>query len=293
MLNVFGAYALWGLFPLYFPLLRPAAPVEILAHRFLWTFVLMAVLVALTGTWRELRAASARTWVTLFAASAFIAVNWGVYVYTINTGHVAEAALGYFINPLVSVVLGVIFLRERLNRPLAAAVGLAVVAVAVMTADLGRPPALGLALAFSFGFYGLLKKRVRLSSAASLTAESMIMTPLAAGYLLWLAGTGASTFTAHGPGHALLLLSAGVATGVPLLLFGRGTKQVPLITVGMLQYLTPMIQMLIAVFVRHEEISAGRWVGFGIIWVAVAISIADGLIRIRARRRTRAAAGRG
>lgn len=290
MIQGFLAYLLWGLFPLYFPLLQPAGPVEILAHRFVWTFAFMAIALAVLRKWGELRRASRRTWAIVALASVFIAINWGVYVYTVNSGHVAEAALGYFINPLVSVLLGVIFLKERLTTLQKWSVGIAAVAVVVLTVGVGRPPFLGLILAFSFGFYGLLKKQVKLSATASLTAESLIMSPVAIGYLVYLSRQGESTFAAHGAGHALLLVSSGLATAAPLLLFGIGAKKVPLSTIGLMQYITPTMQMTIAIFIAGEHLEPARWIGYIIIWVAVAVFITDLLIRTRGRRRDARAA---
>lgn len=287
MIQAFGAYLLWAIFPLYFPLLEPAAPLEILAHRFIWTFALMAVVLLVTKKWRELRAASARTWGITVAAAAFIAVNWGVYVFLVNTGRVAEAALGYFINPLVSVLLAVIFLKESLSRLQLASIAVAFIAVIVLTIGVGYPPVWGLALAFSFGFYGLLKKQVSLSAGASLTAESAVVMPIAIGYLVWLGNQGVGTFTTEGTSHTLLLMSSGVITAVPLLLFGIGAKKIPLATIGLMQYLTPAVQMALAVFVFKEHLSTERWIGFIIIWIAVAIFMVDIVKRMRARRRTR------
>lgn len=288
MIQTFLAYLLWGGFPLYFPLLQPAGPVEILAHRFVWPLVVMAILLLVMRKWRELREASARTWLVVAAASFVIAINWGVYVYAVNTGHIAEAALGYFINPLVSVLLGVVFLKESLSPLQKLSVAIATVSVIVLTIGVGRPPILALLLAFSFGFYGLLKKRVRLSATASLTAESLIMAPLAVAYLIYLGRQGTGTFTTHGIGHALLLMSAGVATALPLLLFGIGAKKIPLTTVGLMQYMTPMMQMFIAVFIAGEHLEPIRWVGYVIIWVAVAVFVADIVLRHgRTRRRRR------
>ena len=289
MIQAFLAYLLWGAFPLYFPLLQPAGPVEILAHRFVWTLVVMTVILLVMRKWRELREASRRTWGIVAAAAFFIAVNWGVYVYAVNSGHIAEAALGYFINPLVSVLLGVIFLKERLSVLQKWSVGIAAIAVIVLTIGVGRPPVIALLLAFSFGFYGLMKKRVDLSATASLTAESAIMTPLAIAYLAFLGAQGTGTFTAHGPGHALLLVSAGFATAVPLLLFGIGAKKIPLSTIGLMQYITPMMQMSIAIFIAGEHLEPARWIGYVIIWVAVAVFVADIVLRHgRNRRRRRA-----
>ncbi len=289
MIEAFLAYLLWGAFPLYFPLLQPAGPVEILAHRFVWTLAVMAVILLALRKWRELREASPRTWGIVAAAAAFIAVNWGVYVYAVNSGHIAEAALGYFINPLVSVLLGVIFLKERLTFLQKWSVGIAAVAVIVLTIGVGRPPVLALLLAFSFGFYGLLKKRVSLSATASLTAESLIMAPLAIAYLVYLGERGTGTFTAEGTGHALLLASSGLATALPLLLFGVGAKKIPLSTIGLMQYITPMMQMSIAIFIAGEQLEPARWLGYVIIWVAVAVFVTDLLLRHRRNRRRRRA----
>lgn len=287
VIQAFGAYLLWAIFPLYFPLLEPAAPVEILAHRFVWTLLFMVIALTVMKSWRELRAASPRTWGAIFAAALFISVNWGVYVYLVNTGQVAEAALGYFINPLVSVVLAMIFFRETLSKLQLASVIVAIFAVIVLTVGVGHPPVLGLALALSFGFYGLMKKKVSLSSAASLTAESAVITPIAIAYLAWLTYTGQSTFTSHGTSHTLLLMSAGIATAVPLLLFGQGAKKLPLATIGLMQYITPVIQMTLAVTVLGEELSPERWIGYFIIWGAVALFIADLIIKLAAQQRRR------
>lgn len=285
MIQGFLAYLMWGAFPLYFPLLQPAGPVEILAHRFVWTLAFMAVVLAVVRKWGELRRASARTWTSVVAAAGFIALNWGVYVYAVNNGHIAEAALGYFINPLVTVLLGVVFLKERLTPLHKVSVAIASVAVVVLTIGVGRPPVIALTLAFSFGFYGLLKKRVRLSPAASLTAESLVMTPFALVFLLYLARTGEGTFATGDWGHSLLLVSSGLATAVPLLLFGIGAKKIPLSTIGLMQYITPTMQMTIAIFIAGERLEPARWAGYVIIWVAVAFFVADILARHRSRRR--------
>ncbi|MDO5029624.1 MAG: EamA family transporter RarD [Corynebacterium sp.] len=294
MIQAFGAYLLWAVFPLYFPLLEPAGPVEILAHRFVWTLVFMAIALSFMRAWPELKAASAKTWGTIFIAALLISVNWGVYVYLVNSGQVAEAALGYFINPLVSVLLAMIFFRESISKLQLGSVILAIVAVIVLTIGVGHPPVWALALAFSFGFYGMMKKRVSLSSAASLTAESAVITPIALAYIAWLAYTGESTFTAEGTGHTLLMMSAGIATAVPLLLFGEGAKRLPLATIGLMQYITPIIQMTLAVTILGEELSPERWIGYFIIWGAVALFICDlvvNLVRQQRRRKKLRAAG--
>ncbi|HEX6346385.1 EamA family transporter RarD [Umezawaea sp.] len=282
-----GAYGLWGVVPAYWPLLLPAGSVETLAHRVAWSLVVMVGTTLVLGQWGALRRLSAKGWLMVAVASVLIAINWGVYIYAVNSSHVVEASLGYFINPLVSVVLGVLVLRERLRLPQVAALGIAVVAVVVLAVDYGSLPLLSLTLACSFGVYGLIKKTVPLDSTTSLTGESIVLAPLAIGYLVWLGVTGAGTFTSHGIGHALLLASAGVVTAVPLMLFGAAARKVPLSTLGMLQYLTPVLQFCWGVFVMHEAMTPVRWLGFGLVWVALLVFTLDAA---RAGHRARRAA---
>lgn len=280
------AYLMWGFFPAFFPLLLPAGPLEILAHRLVWCALFMVIVLLLIRGWGELRRAGLREWGWLALAGVLISVNWGIYVLAVNSGHVADAALGYFINPLLSIALGMLFLGERLRRWQIVSVVIAAVGVIWLTFLTGQPPYLAIGLALSFGFYGLIKKRVTVSAAASLTAEALTMTPVAIIYLVWLASRGESTFTSEGPGHTALLLLAGVVTAAPLFFFGAGAKQIPLATVGMLQYITPTMQMLWALFVTHEYLSASRWIGYIIIWVAVAVYLADLLTSRRGRKQT-------
>ena len=275
MLYTVLAYLIWGSFAAFFPLLKPAAPLEILAHRVVWTAVFMLILIVATKAIRELRAADRRTWLSIGAASIIIAVNWLLYVIAVNSGHVSDAAFGYFINPLVNVLLGMVFRGERLRNLQKISVTIAACAVIMLTIASGQPPLLGLGLAFSFGFYGLIKKRVNVSAAASLAAETMVLFPIALLYLVFLTTQHQSTFTGFGAGHTALLISSGLVTAVPLLLFGLGAKLIPLSTVGMLQYMTPTMQMLWAVFVVDEQLTPIRWVGFVIIWISVAIYLTD------------------
>ncbi|GLZ30597.1 putative RarD protein [Lentzea sp. NBRC 105346] len=275
-----GAYILWGLVPAYWPLLVPAGAAEILAHRIAWSLVLMAIVTTALRGWRPLRTLSRKGWLMVTAASVLVAANWGTYIYAVNSQHVVEAALGYFINPLVSVVLGVVVLRERLRKTQTVAIGIAVLAVVVLTVDYGRLPWISLVVACSFGLYGLIKKTVPLDSATSLTAESMILGPIAIAYLFTLS---ANTFTGHGVGHALLLASTGVVTAVPLLLFGAGARRVPLATMGMLQYLAPILQFAWGVFVMHEPMPASRWIGFGLVWLALLVFTLDAVRNSRRR----------
>ncbi|KAB3520801.1 EamA family transporter RarD [Corynebacterium sp. zg254] len=278
-------YLMWGFFPAFFPLLIPAEPLEILAHRFLWTLVFMVIVLLVLRKMGTLRGMSLRVWGLVTLAAVLISFNWGLYIVAVNSGHVADAALGYFINPLVSVVLGVVFLRERLRPLQTLSVAIATVAVVILTIALGQPPVISLGLAVSFGLYGLVKKRVPLSPMQSLTAETLVLAPLGLLYILFLEFTGANTFTTEGPAHAGLLMMAGVITALPLLCFARAAKEMTLTSLGMIQYLTPIMQMLWAVFVVNEHIAPARWVGFSIIWVAVTVFVIDLVLNTHKNRR--------
>ncbi|WP_072688543.1 EamA family transporter RarD [Rhodococcus marinonascens] len=281
-----GAYVMWGAFPAFFGLLGPAGPGGILAHRIVWTLALMFVVLAVSGRIGSLRGLGVRTWLLVSAASTAIAVNWGTYVYGVTSGRVIEAALGYFINPLVSVLLGVVIFRERLVPVQIVALALAATAVLVITVDYGHPPYIALTLAASFALYGLCKKVMPLDPRTSLTAEGIVAAPIAVGYLVFLAFTGAGTFFGNGSGHSLLLMAAGPVTALPLLLFGAAAQRVPLRTLGMLQYLTPALQMVWGIAVLHEDMPPSRWVGFALIWMALLIFSTDLLVRTRRERRT-------
>jgi chloramphenicol-sensitive protein RarD len=270
-----GAYVLWGTFPAFWPLLEPAGSVEILAHRIAWTLVAMVVLLTLMRGWSQLRGQSWRTWVTITAASVLITVNWGVYIWGVTHGRVVESALGYYMNPLVSVVLAVLVLGERLRRMQWVAVGVATAAVAVLWVGTGALPWVALVLACSFGFYGLLKKRVPLAPVAGLTAEGFLLGPVAIGYLVWLQAVGTGTF-GHGTAHTLLLISAGPVTAVPLLLFAVGARRLPLATLGLLQYVNPTLQFAWGVLVEHEPMPPARWIGFALVWLALGVFAVDG-----------------
>jgi chloramphenicol-sensitive protein RarD len=280
-----GAYTLWGLFPAFWPLLAPAGPIEVLAHRIAWTVVLMAVVLSLANGWTELRRLNLRGWGMVSAAAVLIAGNWGIYIYAVLSGQVVEAALGYFMSPLVSVMLGVVVLRERLRPAQWSAAGLAAVAVTVIAVDAGRPPWLALLLATSFGIYGLIKRTVPLSATSSVTAEGLVLGPAAVGTIVALEIAGTGTLTGFGAGHALLLAAAGPVTAVPLLLYGAAARRVPLSTIGVLMYLNPTLQFLWGVLVVGEDMPASRWFGFVLIWTALAIFTADLLHRTRTTRR--------
>ncbi|WP_018297060.1 EamA family transporter RarD [Corynebacterium lubricantis] len=269
------AYVMWGLFPAFFPLLLPAGPLEILAHRILWAAIIMAIVLFFTKGWRELRDAGPKTWLQLVLSGALITANWGIYVVAVNSGHVADAALGYFINPLFSVLLGVLFLGERLRKFQVGAVSIAAVGVVWLLFFAEQAPIMALGLTLSFGLYGLAKKRISLSPTTSLAGETIAMMPLALIYLTWLEGSGQGTFFTEGASHSLLLIVSGVVTVLPLLFYGKAAKLLPLTTIGMLQYVTPTMQMLWALFVTNEQLSASRWTGFIIIWIAVALYLWD------------------
>ena len=264
-----AAYTLWGFFPAFFPLLEPAGAVEIVGHRIVWSLVVMAVVLTVLRRWRDLWAIDRVSWARVGGAAVFITANWGVYVYAVNSERVTEAALGYTINPLVSVLLGVLLFRERLNRPQWLAVALAVVAVGVLTAGYGHFPYLSVILAMSFGMYGVLKKKLRVDPVIGMTGEVLVIAPFALALLLWLGATGAGTFTTDGAGHSVLLATAGLVTVVPLLLFAVAAQRIPLATVGMLQYIVPVLQMAWGLLVVGERLDAVQWVGFALIWVAV------------------------
>ena len=288
-----GAYLLWGLFPLYWPLLEPAGAVEILAHRVLWSLVFVAGLVAVGRRWASFRGLGRCRLVLLALAAAVISLNWGGYIWGVTHGHVVETSLGYFINPLVTVLLAVLVLGERLRRVQWAALGLGGVAVLVLAVDYGRPPWLALLLAFSFGTYGLVKKQVGIGAAQSLGVETAVLAVPAAAYLGWLAATGSGTFTAGGTGHLLLLVLAGPVTAVPLLLFGAAARRLPLSVLGLLQYLAPVLQFAFGVLLFHEPLPPARLAGFALVWAALVLLSAESLRHARRSRRDPAAAAQG
>ena len=267
-----AAYAMWGVFPLYWPLLQPAGAVEILAHRVLWSAITIGLLVLLlrrTTQFRDICSAIDRVRLLLTLAAAVISVNWVTYIWGVTNGRVVETSLGYFINPLVTVLMGVFILGERL-RPLQwVAMGFATAAVVVLTVDYGRLPWVALVLAFTFGSYGLCKKTANVGAVESLAFETAVIAPFAGVYLAWLAATGASNFAAHGVDHALLFMTTGIVTAVPLICFGAAAIRVSMVSLGLLQYLAPVIQFLLGVFWFHEDMPAGRWAGFVLVWIAL------------------------
>lgn len=278
---IFGiaAYGLWGLFPLYWSRLEPATPLEILCDRFVWSLVFLVILMTLTRTWSRLRPvlASKRSMLLLAVASVLIGINWGLYIWAVANKHIVEGALGYFINPLVLVVVGTVFLGERLRTLQWVAVGLAVLAVVVTTFGYGRLPWIALILAFSFAGYGFIKKIAGVDPIASLTIEATYVSPLCIGYLLWLQSSNSLVFGHSSVKETLLLAGAGVVTAVPLLLFSGAAIRIPLSTMGLLQYLTPSIQFFLGIFLMNEHMSPVLLTGFLIVWAALALFTFDSL----------------
>jgi len=274
-----SAYTLWGLFPIYWPLLKPANPLEIVSHRAVWTLVFCFIILALTKTLKSTLSLLTRPKIVagLFLGSILISINWIIYIYAANTGHVIEASLGYFINPLVVIATGVIVLKEKM-RPLQwTAVGIATIGVAVLTIDYGRLPWIALGLALSWGSYGLVKKQLGLGALEGLSIETLLSSGFYLAYLIWLGNSGEGHFT-YSLTLTLLLIGGGAVTAIPLLLFNGSTNRLPLTLVGLLQYITPTIQFCIGVWYYHEDMPAARWAGFLIIWVAL-MSLALDLLR--------------
>jgi chloramphenicol-sensitive protein RarD len=288
LLNGFAAYGMWGLVPLFWPLLKPAGAVEILAHRMVWSlvFVAGALVVIRRWAWAGELLRQPRKLALITVAAALITVNWGLYIWSVNSGHVVEASLGYFINPLVTIAMGVLLLKERLRPVQWTAVGVCVAAVLVLTVGYGRPPWISLTLAFSFATYGLVKKKVNLGGVESLAAETAIQFLPALGYLLWLTAQGDSTFSTEGPGHAALLAATGIVTALPLVCFGAAAIRVPLSTLGLLQYLAPVFQFLLGILYFHEAMPPERWAGFALVWLALALLTWDALRAARRSART-------
>lgn len=274
-----SAYSLWGAFPLYWPLLEPANPLEIVSHRAVWTlvfcFIVLTVTKALKSTLATLK--QPKIAAKLFLTSLLISINWLVYIWATNNGHVVEASLGYYINPLIIIGFGVILLKEKM-RPLQwAAVTIASIGVLVLTIDYGRLPWIALALAVSWGSYGLIKKQLGLGALEGLAIETFISAFFYLGYLIYIGNQGTGQFGHHW-GLTLLLMSAGAVTAIPLLLFNGSATRLPFTTIGLLQYITPTLQFSVGVWIRHEDMPTARWVGFLIIWVSLT-TLAIDLVR--------------
>ncbi len=289
--TIYGAvaYAIWGVFPLYFHLLAPAGAWEILANRILWTLLFCLAVLAIRrelGWWRTVFG-NPRMLGAVTLAGVLLAVNWTIYVAAVVAHHVTEASLGYFLNPIVTVAIGVVVLRERLRRLQWAAVTIGLGAAVYLTINFGRPPWIAFGLALSFALYGLMKKRLGTSLTAfqSLTSETAVLVPVAVAVLVLVALRGGSTFAMNPPAHPLLLASTGLVTAAPLLLFAGAARRVPLVTIGLLQFITPVLQLLCGVLLLGETMSPSRWIGFGIVWVALLVLTFDSIRSVRSRRR--------
>ncbi len=274
-----AAYGLWGVFPLYFATLEPSDPPEVLAHRIVWSLLVIVVLLAVTRRLPALRATlvDRRRTKLLSLAAVLIAVNWGTFIYAVTTDRVLESALGYFITPLISVAFGVLVLGERLRRVQVYALALGTVAVVILTASSGGFPWIALVLAGTFGSYGLVKKLADAGAVESLGVETLVLLLPAALFLGVLGTSGDATFASEGAGHALLLAAAGPVTAIPLMLFAACVTRVPLTTVGLLQYLAPVLQFLIGWLVVQEALPLSRWIGFSLVWGALVVLTYDGL----------------
>lgn len=273
ILNGLAAYALWGFFPIYWKFLHQVPALQVIGHRISWSFVLLMIIIFATRQWKDFRtAALAPKVIGIYSiAAVLLTVNWLVYVWGVNAGFIVETSLGYFINPLLSVLLGVIFLRERLRPMQWVPVGIAAIGVIYLTTVYGRLPWIALSLAFSFGFYGFVKKLAPLGSLFGLTLETAIAFPFALIYLLIIELNGAGAFVQDGASITILLIGAGAVTTIPLLMFASAAKQIPLTVVGLLQYIAPTLQFLIGVFLYKEPFDHSHLIGFGVVWAALII----------------------
>ena len=283
ILNGIAAYALWGFFPVYWKLLQQVPALQVIGHRIVWSFILLIAFILFTKQSEEFRSA-ALTFKNIgiySIAGVLLTVNWLVYVWGVNTGFIIETSLGYFINPLLSVLLGVIFLRERLRPAQWLPVVLAAAGVLYLTLAYGRPPWIALTLAFTFGFYGLVKKLAPLGSLYGLTLETGIVFPIALIYLAFVGFTPTGAFLRDGVLIDTLLIGAGLVTTIPLLMFASAAKQIPLTVVGILQFIAPTLQFFIGVLIYHEPFDQSRLVGFGLVWLALIIFWAESYLANR------------
>ena len=285
------AFLIWGVFPLYIKALHPVPPLQVAAQRLVWGCLFAMLCLALRAELHQMRTAllQPRTRWLLCASAAMISINWVCYVWSVANNRMLDASLGYFINPLVNVCLGVLVLSERLNRMQWLAVGIATSGVAYLAWSTGQPPWIALILAFSFGLYGLARKVANVESLTGFACETLLLWPLGAGYLIWCELHGTGAFVSTGPMKVALLILGGPLTAIPLVLFGFGALRIPYATVGLLQYIGPTMQLLLGVFLYHEPFGGARAVGFTLIWIALGIYAGDGLWRSRKLNALRAA----
>lgn len=277
ILHGIGAYALWGLFPLYWKFLQKIPAIQIIGHRIGWSFILLVLVIIMKGQWKNFRASvsSFKIFLIYFTASALLSVNWFIYVWGVNSGRIVEASLGYFINPIFCVILGMVFFRERLRLFQWIPVILATAGVIFLTLQYGRVPWIAISLAFTFGLYGLVKKLAPLDSLFGLTFETAIAFPLALSYLIFEGIKGTGSFPNEDNLSNILLIGTGVVTSVPLLLFASAARQIPLTMIGILQFISPTIQFLIGVLVYNENFDKSSMIGFSLVWFALIIFLAE------------------
>ena len=270
-------YLFWGSVVLYWPKLQPADAVEILSHRAIWSLITLLLLVGFYRRFENLFSIlrNLRSLVLLICASVLIAANWGLFIWASINSHVLDSSLGYFVTPLLNVLLGVFFFKERLRRLQWFAIGLAAFALLVMSVALGSPPVLAFAIGITFALYGYVKKLADVEALESLTVETILLTPFAVVFLGWLTVKNQSTFFTEGLAHSLWLISSGVVTALPLLLFGYAAIRIPLSRLGMLQYLSPTIQFLIGLFIFQENMPSERFIGFLLTWIALGVLAFD------------------
>jgi chloramphenicol-sensitive protein RarD len=279
-----AAFVLWGLFPIYLHALAAVPALQVIAHRIAWSFLFIFIWMLARGELGRLSAVLGRPALLarLAVTALLISCNWLVYVWGVAHEHIVETSLGYYINPLVNVVLGVLVLRERLNGAQWSAVAIAAAAVLYLALLSGQPPWIAFVLALSFSLYGLLRKVISVEALPGLATETLLLTPLAVGYLLWCHVVGSGAFAGAGPATTALLIGSGLATAIPLFLFAYGARALPYSTVGILQYIAPSLQLMCGVLLYHEHFGSGLALGFALIWVALLIYAADGLWRARA-----------
>ena len=284
-----GAYVLWGLFPIYWKWLQHVPALQVIGHRILWSFVLLTIVILVSKKWVEFRSSLTRRVLGVYLISGLLlSVNWLVYVWGVNNGFVVETSLGYFINPLLSVLLGLIFLRERLRPEQWLPVGLAALGVIYLAWAYGSFPWISLSLAFSFGFYGLVKKLSPLGSLHGLTLATGLVVIPAIIYLLYVEGAGQGSFGHAGIRSDLLLIGGGAVTTIPLLMFASAARRIPLTMVGIMQYIAPTLQFLLGVFVYNEAFTITKLIGFSMVWIALIVFWVEGVL---ARRAQKAASG--
>jgi chloramphenicol-sensitive protein RarD len=275
------AFLCWGLFPLYFHAIDEVPPLQILAHRMVWSLLFLVIVLTVRRQWGWLAQARQPKVLLSFIASAFfLSANWGIYIWAVNSGHVIESSLGYFINPLVNITFGYVLLKERLRPAQWGAIALAAIGVAWLTWQAGTLPWIALLLACTFGIYGLLRKTAALGALEGLSFETMVLFPLALVYVAWLTVHGENAFlNTSSDTTRLLLVAAGPITAIPLLLFASGARKIPLSVLGLLQYLSPTLQFFLGVWIFHEHFDSTKLVGFVLIWSALALFAAEGLLR--------------